>query len=338
MMISGQIKDFSIPEALKVISEGKKSGLLSIRAINSLSGKSTKYYISVLEGSVNGFCENLDGRDLLVWLSEQDTLLPNEKRKQVLRLKHDSVGQNSLGNYLVENNFLNQQQLQYIFNDHVVQSVQNLFLIDSGLLVFLERAKLPEIGLTGLDLSISNLIIQGLHKLQDWSFYLNKLPEPQVALLSFNPFLAKDSEYLNSLELRLLRTADGKSSLSQLSSLWNVGIQDLQKAAFGLVITGLVEEMPIANTRPTLEMGSIAPARLTSPAPDSAHLRPKMATDIVSAAAKTYNLQPATSSPSLLGSNSSSAGNSPTPQISNAFLEKFKNFMNNRLGSNVKSV
>lgn len=266
MKFSRTLQDFSLPEAFKLISEGKKSGLLSLRIFDESLSAFKKHYISVKDGVITGFFENFDGRDLITWLTSNPDLLSFEQRRQVMRINYNLQEYTSLGDYLVAKQILDASQLQAVFKTQVAQPICRLLQNTNGLFTFNDNADVPVTELTGLHITIPELIISGLHQLADWSIFTDKLPEPQAALLQVSPVSTEYRKILHPIEKQLIDTANGCLSFMQLARQWGYEMKQLQRAAFCLVVTGLLEELPIANTNCSSQRASTTPIGAAMPA------------------------------------------------------------------------
>jgi hypothetical protein len=246
MSFSGRLEEFSLPEILKVIAEGRKSGLLSLRVFEPDSASFVKYYIWTIRGEVAGMSQNLHGRDLINWLCQQDLL--NHEQKSALQWTGNNLGSSSnLGDYLLQRQYLNRDQLQQIFRTRVIVPIHHLFKLNEGFFTFNAGYALPISEMTGFTISAYKLNFKGLIRLENWDNLATKLPEAEASLLKVNiiePTIAKIlQEY--PIEQQILQYADGRISIGNICKTLGESLAVVQQAAFRLIMIGLVEELPM---------------------------------------------------------------------------------------------
>jgi Domain of unknown function (DUF4388) len=245
MSLSGRLKDLSIPQVLKLLSDGAKSGLLTLRIFDDAAAMFNKRYLWLDQGAIVSLSSQIDGRDWLTWLGQQENLGTIAQRQQLQRLNGQLDRHANLGDYLIEQNYLQPDQLKTLFEQRVVQPIGELFNQNNGFFIFNDRFALPPTESLGFSITARDLTLQGLRQLNNWAIYQTELPESHVALLRFESFpTAVD---LSQWEQQLLQAADGRRSLAQLAKEWGCALPLLQQAAFGLIVSGLVEELSMAT-------------------------------------------------------------------------------------------
>jgi Domain of unknown function (DUF4388) len=263
MSLSGRLKDLSIPQVLKLLADGTKSGLLTLRIFDVVTAAFNKHYLWLDQGAIVSLSSQIDGRDWLTWLSQQADLGTIAQRQQLPRLNGQIAGYANLGQYLIEQNYLQPGQIQTLFEQRVVQAIGDLFNHNNGFFIFNDRFALPPTESLGLTISARDLNLQGLRRLSNWEIYQTELPESHVALLNFGPTtLIRD---LSQWEQRLLQAADGRQSIAQLAKAWGCELPRLQQAAFGLIVSGLVEELSMATAVTTSAAKRSAASTLMPP-------------------------------------------------------------------------
>jgi hypothetical protein len=186
MSFMGRLEDFLLPEVLKVIGEGRKTGLLSLRIFDPPSATFIKREVWAVNGAI---AERSD--------------LPSPV------------------------------------------TIEALFNLSQGFFTFDERTIVP----TNLSRPIAaNLLtLKALQQVTQWDIYTKKYPEPYTSLLQVGPLSAEIKELLRSapLEANILTYCHGRTSIQQLGQIFNQPLARIQKAAFCLIIAGIVEELPI---------------------------------------------------------------------------------------------
>jgi Domain of unknown function (DUF4388) len=255
MSLNGRLKDLSIPQVLKLLSDGAKSGLLALRIFDDAAVMFNKHYLWLDQGAVVSLSDQMDGRDWLTWLGQQKDLGTIDQRQQLQRLNGQLDNDANLGAYLIRQDYLQPEQIQTLFEQRVVQAIGELFNKNNGFFTFNDRFTLPPTESLGLTIAVRDLNLQGLRQLSNWGIYQTELPESHVALLRFGSSAAIVG--LTEWEQQLWQAADGRQSIAQLAKQWGCELVLLQQAAFSLIVSGLVEELSMATA------GTITISRLT---------------------------------------------------------------------------
>jgi Domain of unknown function (DUF4388) len=318
MSLSGRLKDLSIPQVLKLLSDGAKSGLLALRIFDDAAVVFNKHYLWLDQGAVVSLSDQMDGRDWLTWLGQQQDLGTIAQRQQLQRLNGQLDNEANLGAYLIKQDYLQPAQIQTLFEQRVVQAIGELFNKNNGFFTFNDRFTLPPTESLGLTIAVRDLNLQGLRQLRNWAIYQTELPESHVALLRFGS--SSQIVGLTEWEQQLLQAADGRQSIAQLAKQWGCELALLQQAAFSLIVSGLVEELSMA-TAGTISRLPEASAMLDRQMGD--HFPDQQALD------------QATTSPTTV----TSAAAVPIGQVtapSNSFLNNLSHFFNKRLATSDK--
>jgi len=150
MSITGSLSDFSLPEILQFIELGRKTGLLTVRALSeSEESKSSVHYIWVKQGHIVGAANRLDQQGL-VMLIEQRQWVSNRVITKVAQL---CPTDKPLGKYLFNQGVLRAEQLKELFLIQILQYVCALFDLEDGIFQFDQNVPLPRRELTGLSLA-----------------------------------------------------------------------------------------------------------------------------------------------------------------------------------------
>lgn len=264
MSLSGRLKDLSIPQVLKLLADGTKSGLLTLRIFDVATTGFNKHYLWLDQGAIVSLSSQIDGRDWLTWLGQQENLGTIAQRQKLQRLNGQLDGYANLGQYLIEQNYLQPSQIQTLFEQRVVQPIGELFNENNGFFIFNDRFTLPPTESLGLTITARDLNLQGLRRLTNWEIYQTELPESHVALLNFGPSTAIAG--LSSWEKRLFEAADGRQSIAQLAKAWGCALSIVQQAAFGLIVSGVVEELSMAAAPVAQTVDQAIPAAAAQPA------------------------------------------------------------------------
>ncbi|MCS6990112.1 MAG: DUF4388 domain-containing protein [Chloroherpetonaceae bacterium] len=239
MSVSGYFSDFSFAEVLRFLHASRKTGYLQTKPIvNGGHDISPSYHFWFRGGEI-------------VAVQNPRTSLSNaliqicQKSREVasafLTCADKTLSQ-PIGIMLKQHGVVEPEELQIAFNRQVLQPIAHHFLLDNAWFKFEVSTALPFKEMTGLSLSPIQAALNGLRRLKNWEPLKFKLPDPSSRLKrtsgSFIPYqLVSEEAYLWNL-------ADGERSLSDLSSKLGLSVEETQRLAFRLIVTGFVEELP----------------------------------------------------------------------------------------------
>jgi hypothetical protein len=235
-MLYGDLRIFSVPELLALISSMQRSGSLTLLV------PFARKVIHFLDGCIVGASSDVPDDRLgeVLWRCGQITL------EQLSRV-HDLVTpQKKLGAVLLENGILNARQLYQGLKNQVLEIVYSTFFFEKGEFVFLQgppalRTKV------NLDLSVRQIIAEGLRRMEDVTRLEDFLPDDQQVLVK-RP-LSSDTE-LDAPQKALFELIDGKSSCRQVINLSRLEVEAARQALARLLRRGLVEVRRRQETAP----------------------------------------------------------------------------------------
>jgi predicted DNA-binding ribbon-helix-helix protein len=246
MSIRGSFEIFSLPELFQIIDLGSKSGRLIVQVLAPLKTQELNgpYYIWFDRGRLvavtnrfnqKGLIEVIDDRG---WLSQ----LITQKLERLCPAKMP------LGSYLNKMKLLKAQQIDLLFQIQLHQ-VYKLFSLSSGWFRFdeistnsnsMETIAMPYLEMTGKSMNALEVMLHALRVLPRWEHYSEQLPEPSSTLEQLMP---QPNLQLSLLEWQIWKLADRKNSLKTIAQELQESLTQIQKAAFRLIVTGLVEEI-----------------------------------------------------------------------------------------------
>ncbi|MGL5078712.1 MAG: DUF4388 domain-containing protein [Waterburya sp.] len=256
MSIIGSLETFSLPELFRLIDSGSKTAELIIqppqeyrpfKAINDYPVGT--YHLWFYRGQLVTLTSNrLDHLDLITLIEKQRWT----NRGDLNQLADTCPANLPLGVYLDKKKILKKERLKSLFQLQLHQ-VYKLFNLSSGkfqLKVISEQSLqptssiMPWLEMTGHSIQAVKVNILALRMLKNWNIFTEKLPESSSALqqLVYQPILR-----LTPLEQQIWQIAFGTMSLEELTQIHNVSLLKVQKAAFGLMMARLVEEIPLAH-------------------------------------------------------------------------------------------
>ncbi|MFN3562695.1 MAG: DUF4388 domain-containing protein [Chloroherpetonaceae bacterium] len=242
MSISGYFTDFSFPEVLRFIHTSRKTGYLQTRPIDH-GQVHMSYHFWFRNGEIVAVQhQGVSLQTLLTHVCQQTPqTIKAEFEKARAALSHP------IGTILKQQGIVLPEELQMVFNRQVLQPVVYHFTVDNAWFKFEVNTALPLEEMTGLSLSPIQAALNGLRRLKNWDSLKSKLPEVTSRLRrTGKTFLTYQ---LNREEAYAWNLANEDLSLLQMATKLEVPVEEMQKLAFRLIVTGLVEECP--DTRAT---------------------------------------------------------------------------------------
>ncbi len=270
MSISGYFTDFSFPEVLRFIHTSRKTGCLQTRAIDN-GQVQVPYYFWFRSGEIVAVQhQRVSLQTLLAQVCQQTPyVLKTEFEKARTALSQP------IGTILKQQGIVLPEELQMVFNRQVLQPVVYHFTVDNAWFKFEVNTVLPLEEMTGLSLSPIQAALNGLRRLKNWDALKSKLPEPTSRLRRTSKTFT--SYQLNREEAYTWNLANEDLSLLQMATKLEMPVEEMQKLAFRLIITGLIEECP--DTRAT---ASVDETVLLGAEAESAPLQKSFISNLVS--------------------------------------------------------
>ena len=248
MTISGFLESFSLPELLRLIDLGSKSGrlILQVRSAPNNPELIGLYHIWFKEGKLVTVLDRSHHQSLIAQIEKKGWLSKFVSQK----LEDLCPPGVFLGSYLEERKLLTEQQLNSLFQTQTAR-VYQLFEVPVGCFLFHEisfksnsdkQKRIPWLEMTGKSIRAIEISLNALRLQQNWDIFAEQLPESRYALtrLVEQPYFK-----LIPLEWQLWELANGQISLKAIAGKINQPLLNVQKAALSLIMAGLVDEMPI---------------------------------------------------------------------------------------------
>jgi hypothetical protein len=265
MSMTGSLETFSLPELLRLIDSGGKTGQLVIQPpldhqsldLN-LNHKTYNYYLWFHKGRLITIVNHGLHHECLVSLIKNRGWLSSRVIEKLAEICPTEV---PLGNYLSKMKVLEAEKLKLLFQLQLHQ-VYQLFNLNSGqfsLEVFspekLSSASMPWLDMTGVSMQASQVNLLALRILKNWSNFAHKLPEKNSAL---QQLIHQPKCRLTSIEQAVWQMAQSNMSLEQLAQFRSISLLEVRKAAFCLMMARLVEEIPLANFQSMSSIRSVS--------------------------------------------------------------------------------
>lgn len=154
-----------------------------------------------------------------------------------------------IGAVLIEAGLLSPHELNDILKRQVVEKLLDIFAWTDGAYRFIQAREFKE-GITSIDLSPANLILQGLREHASHDL-LAKLLEPHLDRYLFpseNPLYRFQEIQLTAIEQRILDQCNGMHTPRQLLKRHQLSRRDIEPLLAALLVTGILEAREEAAT------------------------------------------------------------------------------------------
>ena len=251
MSIVRSLKSSSLTALFKLIEDESKSGRLIVETpISHKTAKRTGiYYVWFKEGNLIAVSDCLNRKGLINLIAGRGWLSP----LVVSRLRTLCPTNEPLGIYLRRMKLLKQERLSFIFQLQLHQIYQ-LFQLTSGRFQFDDFDELqdriltvPWLEMTGHQIKTTEVVMYALRLMNHERKLSEHLPESNLTLQRQTE---KSHLRLTTLERRLWKLADGKTSLIGIAQRINQPVQLVQITAFRLLAVGLVNHHQDKNAEP----------------------------------------------------------------------------------------
>ena len=233
MALKGNLRDFSITQLLNLINLAQKTGTLVIEGQNEAVRISFK-----------------DGKLAYAQLGDQDnslaTILYRAKKlsaaqHKVIKERAGNMSDKELGLLLINANYIRQQDILTILQNHFISVVNRMFTWMDGLFRF-ETDVLPPNGKITVRINLENIIIEGTRRMRELEQLQDEIPSLDMALkFTERPGANLRNVNLSVEEWRVVSYINPKNSMRQIAKATNLNDLEIRRIAFSLLQAGLVE-------------------------------------------------------------------------------------------------
>lgn len=236
--LAGELEHVPLGEILQMLTHLRQTGVLEVSKRVSTSGRAIA--ICLQNGSVQlaiGKAQEQEfrlGRYLL-----REELIDHEELEHVLGRSKENRG--LLGTRLVKLGYITSDELRGLLVDQTSELIYEALRWRQGSYRFKRFATRPEAEAASLGLGLSNLLMEGLRRVDEW-----RLIEEQIK--SFDVVPRRDAEVLRTFdpatlspdERRVLQAIDGVRSVRSIVEHTQLGSFDASKILFQLTTSRLV--------------------------------------------------------------------------------------------------
>lgn len=240
MAITGYLAEFSLAEIFQFLEQGSKTGLLTICALSDLQNDARReHHIWFNQGRIVAAANALNQQGLTAMISQRGWL----GDRAATRLAQACPVDTPMGLCLKTQGLLSVEQLKMLFYNQVMRQVCALFMLKDGWFQFDHKVPLYPAEMTGLSAPATEVTLAGLRSLKDWTALADKLPDPTSALISVID--GKPQVKINPTEWQVWEFTKGTVSLNAIAKQLQLSVDEVQHIAFRLIVSGLVEEVPL---------------------------------------------------------------------------------------------
>lgn len=178
MALYGSLRTMSLPDLFQWLKQSKKSGALTL-TINS--DERSLYF-------TNGRIEAFSSRELRENLGQMLVGFGLVSEPNINKaFKEQRQNRRALSTLLVENGFINEDDVRRVLSDAARDIVLDLFLEEEGAFVFSNKEDVLELDeapfeRVPLELDMEEAILEGIRRLDEWSLVRNKLQRDTMRL------------------------------------------------------------------------------------------------------------------------------------------------------------
>ncbi len=240
MSITGSLTNFSIAEILQWLENGKKTGLLTLRALSGTDAMSQQvHYIWVERGSIVAAANRLDHQGLVSLITQCRWV---SDRAMTKLLEWCCPLNQPLGLSLKNHRILKPEQVEQLFQIQLLQQICPLFQVKAAQFTFDLNVPIPTREMTGLRVPATEATLMGLRVVENWENLATQLPNPNRGLLSI--IAGEPQCRLDGLEWQVWKYTNGRVSLEAIAKQLKLSVEKVQEIAWRLITVGLAKEVP----------------------------------------------------------------------------------------------
>lgn len=229
--LQGSLKSFKLPDILTFLSIGRKSGTLNLVSSNRES------FIYFENGSVIYASSNQEKFRLGAILIWRKKITPEQWRSMEKVMLEQGE---KFGKVAVEQKLLSEDELRDFLKIQVSEIIYDCFVWDEGKFSFLERMQLPPHAVT-ISIDLSNLIMEGARRIDEWERCLQLLPDKNVRLKVISSPEAREKITLTLDEWKVLFLINGARTLEEICDIAEEDRLHVYRIIYGLIMNQLVE-------------------------------------------------------------------------------------------------
>ncbi len=231
--LQGSISKFTLPDIFQLLANGRKTGTLGIQKEDDI------VMVYFRQGRIVYAYGPRQNRHVGQMLRERGRLTEDQLRDAVETQSSISLSKR-LGQIMIEKNYINRVDLSEVITEQIRELIYSLLDWDSGSFKFYDNQYPTREEIT-IDLSVENVILEGVRRLDEVNRLKDLLPDYDAPLKieSLGSDRNRDIS-LQTDEWNLLARIDGRKTVQQLIDESGLGeVKALEKLA-ALKLAGLI--------------------------------------------------------------------------------------------------
>jgi Domain of unknown function (DUF4388) len=202
--ISGNLKTMQLSELLQWLALGQKTGTLLIE------GHGVQKRIYFQDGRIN-FTSSSDPREYLGQFLVSHGYITEDELKKGMEVQEES--KILLGRILLMINAISETDLVRLMRRKAEESIYDVFLWEDGNFEFTDGEQ-PDLKMVPLSLDLTSIILEGLHRYDEWKRIRDRVPDSTVIPIISRPL---DLDSLAERERLMVPHIDGQRSIEEIA-------------------------------------------------------------------------------------------------------------------------
>jgi len=202
--ISGNLKTMQLSELLQWLALSQKTGTLVIK------GRDTQKRLFFQGGRIN-FTSSTDQREYLGQFLVSHGYITEGELKKAMEVQEES--KILLGRILLMINAISETDLLRLMKRKAEESIYDVFLWEDGTFEFVEGAQ-PDLKMVPLSLDVTSIILEGLHRYDEWKRIRERVPDASVVPVITRPL---NLDALLERERLMVPHIDGQRSIEEIA-------------------------------------------------------------------------------------------------------------------------
>ncbi len=233
MALKGNLRDFSTTQLLNLVHMARKTGAMHLRN-NSDSAELYFRDGKLIHATMTGY----DGL-LTSMLVKGGKLSPEQARAIQARAKDKD--DKRLAMILIKNGYVSKEDVVQSVTRYILDIVYRLFTWTEGQFYF-EPGKQPDKTRVTVPIELSNVIMEGSRRVQEWERLQDELPDLNMALkFTDRPDAKLRNITLSPEEWKIISYIKPTNSIRQIAQANNMSDFQIRKIVYGMLQAGLVE-------------------------------------------------------------------------------------------------
>jgi hypothetical protein len=202
--ISGNLKTMQLSELLQWLALGQKTGTLVIE------GRGIQKRLFFQNGRIN-FTSSSDQREYLGQFLVSHGYITEDELKKAMEVQEES--KILLGRILLMINAISETDLLRLMRRKAEESIYDVFLWEDGTFEFIDGEQ-PDLKMVPLSLDLTSIILEGLHRYDEWKRIRERVPDSTVVPIIVRPL---NLDTLAERERLIVHQVDGQRSIEEIA-------------------------------------------------------------------------------------------------------------------------